>query len=75
MYKVNKSNNEKRYTCTSDENHCAPEEPTFWTDKLLFFKDKQQNKLFFNIKFVKHVIRALKSAMVLHHSLNKIKLE
>ncbi len=26
----------------SDENHCAPRQPTFRIDKLLFFKDKQQ---------------------------------
>ncbi len=40
MYRVNKSNNERRCTWTSEENHCAP---TFRTDKLLFYKDKQQN--------------------------------
>ena len=32
MYRVNKSNNDKRCTWTSDENHCAPEQPTFQTD-------------------------------------------
>ena len=41
MYRVNKNNNKKKCTWTSDENHCAPKQPTFQTDKLLFFKDKQ----------------------------------
>ena len=42
MYRVNKSNNEKKCTWKSDENLCAPEQLTFRPDKLLLFKDKQQ---------------------------------
>ncbi len=33
VYRVNKNNNEERRTWTSDENHCAPKQPTFRTDK------------------------------------------
>ncbi len=75
---VNKNNNKKRFTWTGDDNHCAPtKKPTFRKDKLLFFKDKQQQinqllDLHFNCKACKSTE---KTAMALHHSLNKIKLK